>query len=87
MFYIISAIFGVSGVIVLCLLKALTVCFDFFKRNQSVFTVLFSAAFVFLYNYCIYDYKPKSKIIYIIANLLFIVVLGFADYILYKERN
>lgn len=74
MFYIISTVFGILGVTVLYLLKVLTGQVSLFHEHQNTFNIVFLMLFVFLYNFCIYDYKPNSKIIYVFVNIIFIIV-------------
>lgn len=85
MFYIISIVFGVIGILILSLFKFLDAHFRFFNEHQNIFVILFAMLFVFLYNYCINDYKPQSKLIYIAANVLFIIIFIFVDIILNKN--
>lgn len=85
MFYIISTIFGISGVVVLCFLKVIIVRFNFFYEHQSIFNIIFVILFIFLYNFCIYDYKPHNKAPYAIVNIIFIVVFALVNKIIYKK--
>lgn len=86
MFYFISTIFGISGVAILFLSKILTTRFDFFYKNQKVFNIIFIILFVFLYNFCIYDYKPINQIPYVLVNIIFLVIFVLVNKILYKNR-
>lgn len=86
MFYIISIVFSVIGILILSLFKFLDAHFRFFNEHQDIFVILFAMLFVFLYNYCIYDYRPQSKIIYISANLIIIIIFILADKIFTKSR-
>ena len=79
MFYIISIVFGILSVIVLYLLKVLTAHVVFFHEHQNTFNIIFLMLFVFLYNFCIYDYKPNSKILYVFVNIIFIIVFVLVD--------
>lgn len=87
MFYIISIIFGILGVVFLYLLKILSVHFSFFHEHQNIFNIIFLMLFVFLYNFCVYDYKPDHELPYVLVNIVYIIVFVLVDKIIYKRRG
>ena len=84
MFCIISIVFGVIGLLILFLYKVVAAHSSFFNEHKNVFYVAFAMAFVFLYNYCVNDYR-QSNILYVLVNVIFIVLFVLADKITNKN--
>ncbi len=84
MFYIISIVFGVISLLISILFRIVAVHSSFFNEHQNMFYIVFAMVFVFSYNYCVYDYK-QSKILYILANLVFVILFVLEDKIISKN--